>query len=469
VNCFICGRPLTEVDYCTSCGTDVRMYKKIMAASNYYYNQGLEKAQVRDMSGAIANLRQSLRFNKYNIDARNLLGLCYYDTGEVVKGLVEWVVSKNLYPERNLASIYLTALQNNPTKLDAINQTIKKYNLALAYVQQDSTDLAIIQLKRVLSIHPNFLKAHQLLALLYIQSEQYDRAKKELAKCLKIDAKNLTTMRYIAEVRTRETPEEADQKKRKSNISSNTITYVSDNETIIQPVGGNDRRGVGTVFNVILGIIVGAAVACFLLIPGRDSANDSKAQEELRVVSEQLDKKTGDIADLNLQIERLNNEKEALQTSLDNVVGAGGSEQAMNIVMQAAQAYMDNPEDLDRIADILEPMDMNEAEAIESESFQALRSFLVNKVGPASAEKYASEGEEAYKKDLYEDAITAYQKAMEYGLVTEDMLYNIAASYNATGDTVNAKKYYENLIERYPDTEKAKRAQNFLEEIEGGG
>ena len=29
-----------------------------------------------------------------NIDARNLLGLVYFETGEVVEALTEWVISK---------------------------------------------------------------------------------------------------------------------------------------------------------------------------------------------------------------------------------------------------------------------------------------------------------------------------------------------------------------------------------------
>ena len=43
--------------------------------SNYYYNDGLAKAGVRDLSGAIESLKNSLYYNKKNIIARNLLGL----------------------------------------------------------------------------------------------------------------------------------------------------------------------------------------------------------------------------------------------------------------------------------------------------------------------------------------------------------------------------------------------------------
>ena len=77
--------------------------KKIMHCSNYWYNDGLRKAQIQDLSGAILSLRQSLQYNKGNIAARNLLGLVYYGRGEVAEALVEWIISKNLKPRDNIA------------------------------------------------------------------------------------------------------------------------------------------------------------------------------------------------------------------------------------------------------------------------------------------------------------------------------------------------------------------------------
>ena len=62
--CYNCGCQLSEQDFCTSCGADVALYKKIIYASNRFYNDGLEKAKVRDLSGAINSLRQSLKLNK---------------------------------------------------------------------------------------------------------------------------------------------------------------------------------------------------------------------------------------------------------------------------------------------------------------------------------------------------------------------------------------------------------------------
>ena len=46
--------------------------KKIVYQSNYWYNDGLRKAQIRDMSGAIASLRSSLQFNQGKISRREI-------------------------------------------------------------------------------------------------------------------------------------------------------------------------------------------------------------------------------------------------------------------------------------------------------------------------------------------------------------------------------------------------------------
>ena len=85
--CFNCGCLLSEKNFCTSCGADVGLYKKIMYAANRFYNDGLDKAKVRDLSGAVLSLRQCLKLDRCHIDARNLLGLVYFERGEVVAAL----------------------------------------------------------------------------------------------------------------------------------------------------------------------------------------------------------------------------------------------------------------------------------------------------------------------------------------------------------------------------------------------
>ena len=137
--------------FCTNCGADVKQYKKIIYTSNRLYNEGLERASVRDLSGAVRALKECIRFHKNHIDARNLLGLVYYETGEGVEALSEWVISQNMRPEKNVANEYINARKNDQGPLENIKTSIRKFNKALDLCWQDSSDMAIIQLKKVIS------------------------------------------------------------------------------------------------------------------------------------------------------------------------------------------------------------------------------------------------------------------------------------------------------------------------------
>ena len=85
--------------------------ERFFRQSDYWYNDGLRKANMRDLSGAVSSLKRSLQYNRSNIAARNLLGLVYYGRGEVVEALVEWIISKNLKSYENIANYYIKKVQ----------------------------------------------------------------------------------------------------------------------------------------------------------------------------------------------------------------------------------------------------------------------------------------------------------------------------------------------------------------------
>lgn len=62
MECYNCGAKLGKGDICQNCGANVKIYKKIIMASNAYYNDALEKAAVRDLSGAIEVLGPAFVF-----------------------------------------------------------------------------------------------------------------------------------------------------------------------------------------------------------------------------------------------------------------------------------------------------------------------------------------------------------------------------------------------------------------------
>lgn len=465
--CYRCGCNLSEHDFCTSCGADVAVYKKIIYISNRFYNEGLEKASVRDLTGAITSLRQSLKFNKNNVEARNLLGLVYFETGEVVAALSEWVISKNLRPKKNIADDYINMIQTNQVRLDTINQTIKKYNQALTYCNQESLDLAIIQLKKVLSLNPKFIRAHQLLALLYINNEEWEKAKRELNKCMEIDANNTVTLRYLKEVDEMLIPEEELKKSsRKQKKNEDVIKYQSGTETIIQPVNVKEGKGVTSLLNLGIGIAIGVAVCFFMILPARIQQAKATIDVELKKVSEQSDAKTATIDELTQQVEQLTQGKETLEKNLQEYLGTDGVLQSVDALMKASYAYLSNPEDITVVADYLEEIEKNSDEEERSEAFENLYQTLMQLVGSNIAEAYYNDGYEAYRQENYADAIPNLEKAFKYDPTNGEALYHLANSYNKLGRLDEAREAYEKIIELFPDTEKASKSQTFLAEME---
>lgn len=465
MKCYNCGCRLSEHDFCTSCGADVSLYKRIQKVSNMYYNEGLEKAGVRDLTGAVISLRQSLKFNKNNVEARNLLGLVYFEMGEMVAALSEWVISKNLRPQKNIADDYLDMIQNNATRLDTINQTIKKYNQALAYCVQDSKDLAVIQLKKVLSLNPKFIRAHQLLALLYIDSEQWEKAKRELDKCCKIDSGNTQTLRYMKEVESMLTPDEPTKGmlKRKS---EDAIRYQSDNEIIIQPMNVREPKnnGLSTLFNVGIGLVLGIASMFFLILPAAVSAEREKAQAVEKQINEQMDIKTNTIATLEAQIEDLTADNESLHAELDGYVGSDGTLSTIDVLLKGASEYIETG-DAQATAVFLDEIatDVNLEET--SVAFQRLYNTLLTQIGPEMAKYYYDSGNAAYEDEDYENAIADLLKSVNYDATNDDVLFALANAYRLNGQTQEAINTYQKVIDLVEGTERARRAQRHIDDL----
>lgn len=453
MNCYNCGAELGRENSCQNCGANVKIYKKIMMSSNACYNEALQKASVRDLSGAIDSLKRSLRFNKLNIDARNLLGLIYYEMGEVVEALTEWVISKNYQPKDNAASRYLNEIQKNQAKLDSINQTIKKYNQALLYCKQNSRDLAIIQLKKVLSLNPKMVRAHQLLALLYIEEERYDQAKKTLRNAGKIDANNTLTLRYLKEANTGLKQQNPNKKQKQDEL----ISYQSGNDTIIQPKYLKDTSAAGTIINMVIGIAIGVAITCFLIVPGVRTKVQSDARAEVLEANNTISSKNQTISSLEKQVDDLNSQMEAAKNNEQDTSNKIGSyEQLLN----AYVAYADGR--AEDAGTALEQVDQDNL----SDEAKAVYETINTQVNAEYLSTLYTEGYQAYSSRKFEDAIDHFSKIVEIDETYEDgnAMYYLAQSYRRNNDMESAAPYYQKIVEQYPGTERAATSQKYLDE-----
>ena len=451
--CYRCNHETGDASRCPVCGTDLSVFQKVKRLSNMYYNDGLQKAEVRNLSGAIISLKKSLKFNKYNIDARNLLGLVYYEMGEVVDALSEWVISKSYQQDDNIAGRYLDELRQNRAQLDAINQTIKKYNQALLYCKQDSRDLAIIQLKKVLSLNPKLVRGHQLLALLYLQDDKLEQAKKTLRSAGKIDANNTITLRYLKEVNARLREKGSLRKKKEEDL----ISYQSGNEMIIMPSRFQDYSLGTTLGYLLIGLIVGALAIGFLVVPGiEDRAKQEfkeqmlQANETLSSNAQQIQIQTEKIAELEAQIASLQENAQAMPTQTA----------AYEALLSGYVAFVGN--DLLTAGASLETVDTT----LLSASALELYNTIWETVAVPYYESLFNAGYNSYVAENFPEAINNLLR-----VVTKDMSYKdgsaayyLAQAYRKNGDIEAAKPYYQYVIDNYPGTQQANTSKNYINE-----
>lgn len=449
MKCFNCGADLKDSEYCSQCGADVKLYSRMLKLSNAYYNEGLEKAKVRDLSGAVLALRESLKINKKNTNARNLLGLVYYEMGMAVEALTQWIISRSFQSSKNIADEYIESIQNNPARLDTVNTSLRKYNQALVYCQQGSYDLAIIQLKKVLSVNGKLLDAHLLLALLYMKVENYARARNEIKKVLAVDCNNTQALRYLKEL-NRETDKDQPKEEEKN---KDYIAYTRDNETIIQPVGVKDNSGFHAILNVVIGLVIGVAVMGLLIMPALQSKKSGELNKAVAEYSDQVDAKSATLDSLKQENESLKQQAEEATKAASDAADKVSSYEEL---LKAYASYSAG----DSAAALQELEAINQDTL--SDDAKTLYSSVFGEVGVTAVNDLYKTGYAAYEKGDYDTAIADLGKCYELDNTQGDALYFLARSYHKSGDTENAKIYYQKVIEEFPNTRKATDAEGLM-------
>ena len=340
VLCPHCGAQVRKNGYCSECYLPLSMLKKAQNTSNYYYNIGYDRASARDLSGAIESLLQALRYNKRNVPARNLLGLIYYEMGEAVQAMSEWVMSINYQQENNLATKYLKELKKDPARLESVDQLARKFNMAIQYAHSEDYDLSILQLKSALSDNPHFVKGYLLLALLYIGTDNYEKARVTLRRVLKIDKANSLAVHYLREMGD---TEENIIEMRKQNVDNDGLLdddYLEEivvtedgrapkkieKKNLFQEIKAKKERGVvrtgqfGQVslakysgLYMLLGLVFGVLLFSFFILPGQKKKLRVENEQLIKTYSEELAGKNSTINSLSAEVDSLTKQIDTLQ------------------------------------------------------------------------------------------------------------------------------------------------------------
>ena len=267
MKCPICKTEVQNGHICPNCNENAYVLNKIFNISVRLYNEALQRANKKDFSNAICLVEKSLYFNKNNYQARNLLGLLYYQTGRLGDAIKQWILSSNINQSKNnRAFYYINIFKKDIRKFEKLDDAVRLYNQAIIYLKNRNDDLAVIRLKKALDINPNFIDAMNLLAFCYIIQRKYKKSLKILHNILLLDVNNKMTLRYIEEI-------ESKRKKNKEEVLSEEYTYngmvktVDEDEEYRKVKSKSNNNGVVIFLSFIFGVLLCGLSMYFLIIP----------------------------------------------------------------------------------------------------------------------------------------------------------------------------------------------------------
>ena len=459
MKCYKCGSFLYDGEFCSTCGADVTVYREIVLKSNDFYNSGLEYARDRNLSKAIEHLKLSLKLYKGNINAHNLLGLVYFETGEYTLGFAHWIISKNIQPDNNLANMFLDQIQEDKAYVDSLNANIKKYNKAISYVEQKSYDLADIQLKKILNDNTaHMVKAYQLSALLRIRKKKYAAARKILERVQMIDAGNPTTIAYLTAVNNQIQDEEKDlttgelKVKRQQEVSEeDSRSPLSGDDVIIPKPSYKDYNPTTlAILQILIGFLVGAALIFFVVVPAKTNSVRNEFSLQISGLEEQVAQLSQENAELSAQAAQNYQAAADAQAAADSVTATANqakesSAKDEELLLQAYDYYQkgENLNCGNALLEIAYP-----------ENFTGANKMIYDTISytkDAIPDYWYADAMNQFDAGNYTSALETFTKVYEAANTTGESLYYMGLCHYNLDQTEQATSRFQEYLNSFPE------------------
>lgn len=479
MKCPNCKTDFSDGNRCPKCKIDVALYKRTVLVSHALYNEGLKKAQIMDMSGAISSLEKSLEFNKANADARNLLGLICFETGRIGDAIKHWVLSTSFMKNENLAAHYLDTVQRNSKLVERLNESVLMYNQALAYLHQKSEDLAIIQLKRALEYNPKFIDALNLLSLCYLMQDEKDKAKQMLDRTLAIDSGNWIALHYYFNTFGKVWSERESKTGRMATGRLEVPrTESSKPENLPAPhikpqftsLSASDEKSFRNSFHIpeIISFVVGGlcafAIFYILFLPSEVERRDLEISEMLTNMQANEQMLNNDIEKKNNEIDALTAENNELRASYDKLESEIAVLARVQRVNQLETVY--NSGNLEETILLIPGIETAGLPADALEKYENIKNDTYAKY----AKLMYDNGDKNYKNKNYEAARTEFETCIEYAPntlgLTDNAIYLLAVMAHNAEDFDTAKRYYQIVVDVYPESSRITYARNGLNQLQ---
>ena len=147
---------------------------------------------------------------------------------------------------------------------DDMKNAIDLYNKAIEDIESKNEDMAIIALKKAISIYPAFYEAMNLMGVCYFAQNQEESARNIFKKVIKMDDSSIKASRYLDQLDGITSKDETRGKSFKSKNKTNKMNSIA-----AWAMRGLAKEHNPYYLKYVLGIIIGVLLMCFiwLIIP----------------------------------------------------------------------------------------------------------------------------------------------------------------------------------------------------------
>ena len=316
MKCPYCGNE-TRSETCPGCGRDLRPFYAIRKASAKYYNLGLASAEEGRFETAREYLKKALSYDLENYQARNILGLIDLQTGEPWLAEEELKHSVETEPDqtKNPGVSLLNRLQHSYSG-DLLRSAVRHYNQALAQFRDGQADSAQMHLKRAVSESPLMVKARQLLACVYMDQGDLDRAQTMIDAAIRANAQDPANAHLVEKLE-----EAKKERKDKENPQEDAVELdIPGLDRPVEPAVDAEGRRIRRRYTLtsivrqnplfaqvalfLIGLAAGLAFMAFLVLPQQlKGIRDERNDLQIRLTRIENEQKNEDSLRTNLQEE----------------------------------------------------------------------------------------------------------------------------------------------------------------------
>lgn len=345
--------------------------------------------------------------------------------------------------------------QNIP---DNIKNSVILYNKALDSLKASSEDIAIIELKRAISMNPNFHEAMNLLGICYSYIKDYSKAAEMFNKVVAAENNSIQALNYLNRMNADDSiPPMPEAKKKAVDKKSSPKTDDVKKSVPVRSISLKNEKL--DILKYVIGFVIGA-VLIFLLNPLFNPGKNVKAPSAGDNASKSSSSSPG--GSYETKYKKLNDDYENTKKALEASNKEVDYYKNVTKLFEIENKVIAN--DFMSAADMLVLLKTITFKDPEKGRYEA----LVRDIMPRAVQTAYGQGMNLFNSRKYDDAAKKFSSVEKYGTewpLADISLYYLGKTYIELKDSRNAIDTFQKVKNAYPGTKYAAWADSKIKQL----